>query len=150
MIRYALKCNNDHGFESWFQSGPAYDALKSAGHVACPLCGSVSVDKVLMAPGVPARGNRKSDAPAPVSPPSPVAAVPDPTIAKALADLRAHVEANSDYVGVKFAEQATAMHLGDMPQRSIYGEVRIEDAKRLAEDGVPAMPLPFIPRSKTN
>jgi hypothetical protein len=150
MIRYALKCEEGHSFESWFQSGPAYDALKTAGHVACPACGSVSVEKVLMAPGVPAKGNRKTETPAPPPQAAPVAAVPDPTIAKALADLRAHVEANSEYVGGKFAEQATAMHLGDMPQRSIYGEVRIEDAKRLAEDGVPAMPLPFIPRAKTN
>jgi hypothetical protein len=42
------------------------------------------------------------------------------------------------------------MHLGDTPARSIYGEVAPADAKRLAEDGVPALPLPFIPRAKTN
>ena len=27
MIRYALKCTDGHAFESWFQSGDAFDAL---------------------------------------------------------------------------------------------------------------------------
>jgi len=42
------------------------------------------------------------------------------------------------------------MHEGDMPHRSIYGEVKPDEAKKLAEDGVPAVPLPFVPRQKTN
>ena len=56
MIRYALKCDNDHRFESWFQNASAFDALKAAGHVVCPDCGSTKVEKTLMAPKVrPAR-----------------------------------------------------------------------------------------------
>ena len=42
------------------------------------------------------------------------------------------------------------MHEGDVPHRSIYGEAKLEEARKLVEDGVPAMPLPFIPRQKTN
>ena len=80
----------------------------------------------------------------------PVVSAPDPEMAKAMEQLRAHVEKNSDYVGSNFAKEATEMHLGDKPARSIYGEVAPEDAKRLAEDGVPALPLPFIPKAKTN
>jgi hypothetical protein len=80
----------------------------------------------------------------------PVMSDPDPEMAAAMEKLRNHVEKNSDYVGPDFAKQATAMHLGDVPSRSIHGEVAPEDAKRLAEDGVPALPLPFIPKAKTN
>ncbi len=75
---------------------------------------------------------------------------PDAKMEEAMRALKEHVEANSDYVGKDFAREATSMHLGEAPERSIYGEVAPEDAKRLAEDGVPAIPLPFIPKSKTN
>ena len=73
MIRFALKCENDHRFESWFQSGTAFDALQERGMVTCPECCSTHVAK----------------------------------------DLKA-------------------------------------EAKDLIDDGVPAVPLPFIPRQKTN
>lgn len=68
----------------------------------------------------------------------------------ALQDMKEHVEANSDYVGTKFADQARAMHLGDAPERAIYGEANREDAKALLEDGVPVIPLPFVPTKKVN
>ncbi|SMX23435.1 DUF1178 family protein [Boseongicola aestuarii] len=151
MIRYNLKCENAHQFESWFQSAEAYQSLASAGMVECPGCGSQKVEKTLMSPGVTT--SRKKAA-TPVEAGShdaqPVMSAPDPKMAEAMAKLRKHVEQNSDYVGSNFAKEATAMHLGDKPSRSIYGEVAPEDAKRLAEDGVPAVPLPFIPKAKTN
>lgn len=75
---------------------------------------------------------------------------PDPKLVEAIQTLRDHVEKNSDYVGKKFAEEARAMHEGDTPHRPIYGEAKTEEAKKLIEDGVPALPLPFIPRQKTN
>jgi len=43
MIRYALKCDQNHMFESWFQNAAAYDGLRAAGHVTCPECGSAKV-----------------------------------------------------------------------------------------------------------
>lgn len=151
MIRYNLKCENDHQFESWFQSAEAYQSLASAGMVECPGCGSQKVEKSLMAPGV-TTSRRKAAAPAEAPNPAaqPMMSTPTPEMAKAMEQLRVHVEQNSDYVGPNFAKEATEMHLGDKPARSIYGEVAPEDAKRLAEDGVPALPLPFIPKAKTN
>lgn len=148
MIRYNLKCENAHQFESWFHSAEAYQSLASAGMVECPVCGSRKVEKSLMAPGVAT--SRKKPAEARSHEATPVMSAPDPKIAEAMAKLREHVEKNSDYVGANFAKEATAMHLGDKPARSIYGEVAPEDVKRLAEDGVPAVPLPFIPKAKTN
>jgi hypothetical protein len=52
MIRYALKCAEDHRFESWFQSASAFDTLSRGGHVACPVCGRTDVEKAIMAPRV--------------------------------------------------------------------------------------------------
>jgi hypothetical protein len=69
---------------------------------------------------------------------------------KALGELRRKVEANSDYVGKDFASEARAMHLGDAPERAIYGEAKPEEAKALIEDGIPVLPLPFGRNRKTN
>lgn len=143
MIRFALKCDNDHRFESWFQSGEAFETLLARDLVGCPDCGSVAIVKDLMAPKV-RPGRDKGDAPKTMT------NAPDPDIARALKKLRKHVESTSDYVGPKFASEARAMHEGDIPHRPIYGEARADEAKKLVEDGVPALPLPFVPRQKTN
>ncbi len=146
MIRFDLQCANGHSFESWFSSNDTFDTLVSARQVLCPECNSPKVEKALMAPLV--RASRKKARPAPLG--QSMASSPDPEIAEAIKALRDHVEKNSDYVGDRFAEEARAMHDGDTPQRSIHGEARPEDAKKLIEDGVPAVPLPFVPKQKTN
>ena len=64
--------------------------------------------------------------------------------------LRKQVESNSDYVGMSFAAEARAMHEGSAPERAIHGEARLEDAKKLLEDGSPVAPLPFRPRQRVN
>ncbi len=163
MIRYSLKCAKEHSFDSWFQSAAAFDALASAGHVTCPSCGSAQIVKTLMAPAVtPARkskaavldgsatasslGKVDSQKPTLTNPLS----TPSNPQEQALKALRAEVEANSDYVGKSFAAEARKMHEGTAPPRAIYGEARLEEAKKLVEDGVPVMPLPFLPPRKLN
>lgn len=60
--------------------------------------------------------------------------------------LRAHVEATSDYVGPRFADEARKIHDGEVEERSIYGEATREEAEALIEDGVPCAPIPWIDR----
>ena len=134
MIRYDLVCENHHRFESWFQNAAAFDSLKAAGHVSCAICGSASVKKALMAPAV------SSDH----------AVAPSKSTATAIEEMRRHVEANSDYVGLSFAQEARDMHDGLIPHRPIYGQAKTEEARKLLEDGVPVLPLPFIPSKKAN
>lgn len=138
MIRYDLKCDKGHAFDSWFASAAAYDRLAAAGHVACPDCGSASVTKALMAPAVTQRSNDRA-----------LATPRDPKEA-ALAELRRKVEETSDYVGLSFAAEARAMHEGQIPERAIHGEAKPDEARKLIEDGVPVLPLPFVPTRKTN
>jgi len=133
MIKFTLKCTNDPGFESWFQSGAAFDSLHARGLVNCPVCATNDVTKALMAPAVSlAPGSAPADLPA------------------RLAALREEVETHSNYVGSDFATQARAMYVGDIPDRPIHGEARIDEAKALIDDGVPILPLPFIPSRKVN
>lgn len=144
MIRYALKCDQGHAFDSWFKSAEAFDALSAGGHVACLICGSVRVEKTLMAPAVrPARKAAAAEPPARLSQPASPAE-------EALAAMRREIEANSDYVGLNFAAEARAMHQGEAPERPIHGEARPEEARALLEDGVPVLPLPFVPKRHSN
>lgn len=134
MIKFHLKCDQGHEFESWFQSGAAFDKLVAAGMVTCTSCGSTSVTKSIMAPAV--------------STSSQITA-PKQTEA-ALTEFRKKVEENSDYVGTSFAKEARDMHDGLTPERPIYGEAKFTDAKKLVDDGISVMPLPFVPSKKTN
>jgi hypothetical protein len=144
MIRYSLRCDAGHGFESWFASGEAFDALAEAGRLACPLCGSPGVTKGLMAPSVATE--RGEAAPAPRATPEP----DGEEVARRLARLRAEIEAKSEYVGLSFANEARRIHEGTAPERPIYGEAAPQEARKLIEDGVPVAPLPFIPRRRSN
>lgn len=147
MIRYDLKCANGHAFEAWFASSAAFDEQAERGLVNCALCGSTQVEKALMAPRVPAKGNAKEPA-APDTPAqqSMMSAPVPPEMAEKLAALRKEVEANSDYVGKDFADEARKIHLGETEARAIYGEASGEEVKALVEDGVPVAPLPFMPK----
>ncbi|MDU9005922.1 DUF1178 family protein [Sedimentitalea todarodis] len=141
MIQYALKCAEGHSFDSWFQSASAFDKLVQSGMISCAVCGGPDVEKAIMAPSV--RNARKDrDARALSAPASPAE--------QALVELRNKIEKNSDYVGMNFATEARAMHDGDAPERSIYGEAKIDEARKLLEDGIPVAPLPFTPNRKTN
>lgn len=145
MIRYDLRCAAGHGFEGWFGSSAAFDEQAARGLVSCALCGSTEVEKALMAPGVPARENRRAPAPSEAARPMLSAPVP-PEIAEKLAALRKEIEARSTWVGRSFAAEARAMHLGEAEARPIHGEATGEEAKALIEEGVPVAPLPFLPR----
>ena len=148
MIRYDLKCAEGHDFEAWFASSAAFEEQAERGLVTCAVCGGDKVGKALMAPRVPRKANAKTAAPpAPSGGPAPMMSAPvPPEVQEKLAALRKEVEANSDYVGKDFAAEARKIHLGETEARSIYGEASREEAKSLAEDGVPVAPLPFMPR----
>ncbi len=149
MIRFSLKCRADHAFDSWFQSGAAFDSLSAAGHVACPVCGDTGVEKSLMAPSV--RPARDAATPPPaLQPPRPDLAAPASDVERAIAELRRKVEENSEYVGLDFVTEARRIHEGQAPERAIYGEARIDEARKLLDDGVPVAPLPFLPARRTN
>jgi hypothetical protein len=139
MIHYALKCGCGHAFDSWFQSAEAFDKLAGAGHLTCSACGSAEVTKAVMAPRLATeRAVRAPMAKQTTSTESP------------LEKLRRHVEQNSEYVGSRFVQEVRQMHVGDAPERAIYGEASGAEAKSLIEDGIPIAPLPFMPSRKTN
>jgi len=148
MIVFDLRCGHSHVFEAWFGSSDDYEGQRARGLVACPICGDSDVAKAAMAPAVPAKGNRASVA-KPGTAPQPVAAHP-PEMVKAMlaamAEVQAKVEANCDYVGDRFADEARAIHHGESESRGIYGEATAEQAVALKEEGIEVAALPFKPK----
>jgi hypothetical protein len=163
MIRYALRCERGHTFESWFQDSAAFDAQVKRKLVSCPACESVKVEKAIMAPRVVAKKGREKvceraepaaavpEAPAPTpaeipaAAPTPLLLAQERELRAKLKELRDHIVKNADNVGERFPNEARKMHYGDIEHRPIYGEASPDEAKALIDEGVEVMPLPTLP-----
>ena len=139
MIVYDLVCDQAHRFEAWFGSSSDYDEQQQRRLLQCPICGSASVGKAVMAPAVSAKSNQKGSTPALAN---------DDPMARLLMLQRAF-EANSDYVGDRFAAEARAIHEAG-ETRSVHGEASPDEVRALREDGIPLLPLPFRPRARSD
>jgi hypothetical protein len=135
MIVFDLKCGTGHVFEAWFGSSGDYEDQRARGLLACPLCGDAEVVKAVMAPNVPAKGNRKAEAP-----PSPAAVK---AALAALAEAQTKALEGSTWVGRAFASKARAMHDGEIDTAPIHGQASAEEARALIDEGVPVAPLPL-------
>ena len=131
MIVYSLRCDKAHAFEGWFRDGAAFDKQAKAGKVACPECASVKVEKAPMAPRLARQSKSPELSPA--------------EMRQALLKMRKHIEANCDYVGPNFAEEARKIHYGEAERKSIYGESTAEEAQALAEEGIEFGRIPWVP-----
>lgn len=159
MIRFSLHCENEHDFEGWFASNDAFESQKKRGLVDCPFCGSIKIEKALMAPNV--RTSRKAAqievpsllaenavAPAPSLPEPVVLAPKQAEILHKLQELSRQVRATTENVGKEFAEEARKIHFGEVKPRAIYGEATNDDVQSLIEDGVAIAPLAPLPEDK--
>jgi hypothetical protein len=134
MIVFDLMCRDGgESFEAWFRSSADYDRQSGAGLVTCPLCGSQNVTKAPMAPRL-ATGSAAG---------GPLAR---------LAAAQAELLKDSRWVGDAFADTARAMHSGEIPAEQVHGSATLEQAKDLAEDGIPVapLPLPVVPPGQVN
>ena len=161
MIVFDLVCGDaGHVFEAWFGSSEDYESQRARGLLACPMCGSASVDKAVMAPRVAAKGNQRREIRVPANPlpaqpaDAPVAmasgevsAAAMKAMLHALANAQKQALQGSDYVGKRFAEEARAIHEGESEDRRIHGQATLEEAKALIEDGIPVAPLPLPVRA---
>jgi len=118
MIKFNLKCEHGHEFDSWFGSNADYDKLHRRGLVSCVVCGSSAVNKAVMAPRV------AQDA--------------------LSVDLRE--KPLVDNVGKEFPDEARKIHYGEAPERPIIGEAKLEEARELIEEGVPVVPVGWKPK----
>ena len=146
MIVFDLACADGHVFEAWFGSSADYEDQRARKLLSCPICGQSEVAKTVMAPNVGAKGNRAS-APVAMRSGGPPAPAEMKEMLAALARAQAKMLEGSEHVGARFADEARAIHDGDAPERAIHGQATIAEARSLADDGVPVVPLPmpFVP-----
>jgi len=161
MIRYSLRCERDHTFESWFQDSSAYDSQVKRKLVSCPVCDSVKVEKAIMGPRIVGKKGRErtepqlesAAPPAPAETPAAAASTPlvmaqERELRAKLKELRDHIVKNADNVGERFPNEARAMHYGDKEHRPIYGEASPDEAKAMVDEGIDVSPLPVLPEDR--
>jgi hypothetical protein len=131
VIVYALKCAENHTFESWFRSSSSFDEQAAGGKLVCPVCMTRKVEKAPMAPSLGNAVGERNSAPEEMR-----------KARQFMTGLRKYVEANADYVGPKFAEEARKIHYGEVEHRQIYGEATVSETRSLIDEGVDVAPLP--------
>lgn len=133
MIVFDLQCQDGgETFEAWFGSNADYEDQRVGGLVQCPVCRSTNVAKAPMAPSVRRKGAGNP-------------------LAK-LAAMQTELLKNSRWVGDQFTETARAIHSGEAESEPVHGNATLEQARSLAEDGVPIapLPLPVVPPTEVN
>ncbi len=131
MIAYALICKDcDFGFEAWFSTSDAYDSQARKNQINCPSCNGTEIGKQIMAPAVRTSGQKTH------------LTDPGKMVAEIARKTRQHISENFDYVGERFADEARSIHAGTGDDRPIWGKATSEESEALADEGVPAAPLP--------
>jgi hypothetical protein len=152
MIKFALICENRHSFESWFQSGSAFDAQTKAGLIQCPVCQVSRVSKAIMAPAIATRRSHEQVQ-------EPVRAIPqvekpskmtllderDRELRAAIQQVRQRIFDVAEDVGANFPDEARKIHDGLIRERPIHGQASVEEAKALIEEGISILPIPVLP-----
>ena len=138
MIKYNLLCKKcDLAFDSWFASSKEYDKLKKKKLLNCLDCGSLKVEKNLMAPKLItknlSRNNEKKDL------------IRYKKIKKTIREYQKFIKNNFNYVGENFAYEARSIHYNNKKKnRGIYGTASKQDLKELKEEGIDAQIVPWF------
>ena len=130
MIRYTLNCDKGHQFESWFSDSASFEKLREKGHLECAICSSKKVEKSLMAPVVTPKKKE-------------TLLSKQSALEKEIKALKQKIKATATDVGENFSAEARAMHYGEKEEKPIVGKTTIDEAKELAEEGIPFTPLPW-------
>ena len=137
MILFDLNCENGHHFEAWFPSSEKYEEQLKKKLVICPHCESNKVKKSLMAPNINLANSEKK------SKSTEKQKLEKSKIEKQISKFKKFIEKNTDNVGKNFAEEARKIYYGEKKSRPIRGETSDNEAKELAEEGIPFSKLPW-------
>ena len=140
MIAFDLRCANGHAFEGWFKDAQAYEEQINKKLVACPICDSVSIDKL------PSTFAIKSSQPAKNSSQPPTSAKEIEALGREIVD---YVKNNFDDVGADFTTEALKIHYGVSEPRNIRGVSTTEEEKVLKKEGIQFFKIPIPVPSDT-
>jgi hypothetical protein len=146
-----LQCQHQHLFEGWFASEDDYQSQRERDLVECPVCGDITVHKMLSAPRLNLLTSRLDPLPLYTTEIAPSNVTPEPEAVEpstqesqsAWLKMVQHVIATTEDVGPEFAEEARKMHYGETEERNIRGQVSREETLSLLEEGINVLPLPL-------
>ena len=133
MIKYTLNCNNGHQFDSWFSDSNLFEKLNKKGHLECAVCSSKNDEKSLMAPRINLDSDVKKE----------TLISTQSALEKEIKALKDKIKKTATDVGENFSTEARAMHYGEKEEKPIIGKTSLDEARDLAEEGIPFVPLPW-------
>ena len=137
MIKYNLNCKKcDLSFDSWFASSKEYEKLKRKKLINCHGCGSLRVEKNLMAPKLIKQTlSQKTDK----------EFLKLKKIRKTISEYQKFIKNNFDYVGENFAYEARSIHYNNKKKnKGIYGTASDIEIKELNEEGIKTEVIPWL------
>ena len=135
MIKYNLKCHNNHEFESWFSNSDEFEKLKKRKLLECIYCNSKKITKSIMAPMISGTKNNEEYI----------------NISKTfkyekekLLQFRKYIEKNFDYVGKDFSKKVREIYYDKKNNKAIYGTTTLKEREELAEEGIDLLSIPWV------
>ena len=138
MIKYDLKCDLSHPFEGWFSSSLDYEKQAMNGLLTCPICGNDRVERAIVAPSIKRYSiktdlNKKN-----------ISYLAESEFKTKLRTFNKEIEKQTIDVGENFAEEARMIYKGEKQTKAIRGTATKKEEKKLKEEGVPYIKLPWI------
>ena len=140
MIKYNLKCNNDHEFESWFSDSKEFERLKTRKLLECIYCNSKKIKKSIMAPMISVSKNNNVNK----------FQINNKILQKQrnkLIKLRNFIEKNFEYVGEDFSKKVREIYYDKKNKKMIYGITSPEERKELKEEGIDLLSIPWVDKN---
>ena len=136
MIKYILKCNKGHEFESWFSNSEEFEKLNKKKFLECIFCSSKSISKSIMSPMISNSSSKDRNF---------------ETINKEMANekrkllkLRKFIENNFDYVGKDFSKKVREVYYDKKNKKAIYGTTTPKEREELADEGIDLFSIPWV------
>ena len=136
MIKYNLKCHNDHEFESWFSNSREYDKLNKKRLLECIFCSSKKINKSIMAPTI--LNSKEKDKQ------NEIFNQNFKDEKNKLLNLRKYIEKNFDYVGKDFSKKVREVYYDKKNKKAIYGTTTPKEREELAEEGIDLLSIPWV------
>ena len=135
MIKYNLKCHQDHEFESWFSNSEEFDKLNKKNLLECIYCSSKKINKSIMAPMI--TNSKKEEQ-------IEIINAEFKKEKNELLKLRKYIEKNFDYVGKDFSKKVREVYYDKKNKKAIYGKATTEEKEELADEGIDLITIPWI------
>ena len=136
MIKYNLKCQNNHEFESWFSNSEEFDKLNKKDLLECIYCSSKKISKSIMSPRI-SNLNTKQEQVNLIN--RDIKNEKDQ-----LLRLRKYIEKNFDFVGKDFSKKVREIYYDKKSKKAIYGTATLKEREELAEEGIDLLSIPWI------